>query len=261
MEKFSVNAEIAINVLAKHKGECVNDQILAFEYGIANNGIVKGFYSFLFLADQDGYIKGYWKKYGNAPALVKQENNIEVSSISTQGATTKKELTVFTVLDFDTEKAIRAWTKYLKNAGKYEYEHRYNDLKSGKEFDAHKIGSDCVRYLKKKHFKNTCECCTSNTPIVSKTLELHHIQAVEDGGKDSLNNFACVCRNCHGIIHGLDLVYDEQAEAKYSDKRQFFEEIVKPAVKQAYDGMTEKKIKKFVKNMLLIRYGKEEEVA
>ena len=259
MEKFSVNAKIAINVLAKHKGECVNDQILAFEYGIANNGIVKGFYSFLHLVN--GYNHTNWEKYGKVPVLVRQEDSNEASSTSTQGVTTKETMIVYTVLDFDTEKAIRAWTKYLKNAGKYEYEHRYNDLKSGKEFDAHKIGSDCVRYLKKKHFKNTCECCTSNTPIVSKTLELHHIQAVEDGGKDSLNNFACVCRNCHGIIHGLDLVYDEQAEAKYSDKRRFFEEIVKPAVKQAYDGMTERKIKKFVKNMLLIRYGKEEEVA
>ena len=158
-----------------------------------------------------------------------------------------------------TDKLEKEISKLLKDLAKSSADKKYEELKNGEEFEAHSIGNEVVKLLKKKHFKYTCECCGAviKNP---KVMELHHIQPVEYGGIDSLDNLACVCRNCHGIIHGFGI--EKTEETNYESSRDFFEDIVKPAVKKASNGLSKKQIDRFVDKMLKVRIAdSEEEVA
>ena len=57
--------------------------------------------------------------------------------------------------------------------------------------------------------KGICEACESNAPFISRNgkpyLEVHHINALADGGADHPCNVAAICPNCHRRIdHGMD---------------------------------------------------------
>ena len=57
--------------------------------------------------------------------------------------------------------------------------------------------------------KGICEACESNAPFISRNgkpyLEVHHINALADGGADHPCNVAAICPNCHRRIdHGID---------------------------------------------------------
>lgn len=48
---------------------------------------------------------------------------------------------------------------------------------------------------------NTCQCCKRGGPDYVDILDLHHIQEVYLGGKDTVENGIAVCLNCHKQIH------------------------------------------------------------
>lgn len=48
------------------------------------------------------------------------------------------------------------------------------------------------------YYSGQCEICKFNlVPL----LEIHHILPLQQGGDNSLDNIACLCPNCHTIIH------------------------------------------------------------
>ena len=172
----------------------------------------------------------------------------------------KKEIEMISIhTDLTTDKLEKEISKFLKDLAKSSAEKKYDDLKNGKEFEGHSIGNDTILLLKKKYFKYTCECC--GTVIRNpKVMELHHIQPVEYSGVDSLDSLACVCRTCHGIIHGYAI--EKTEETNYESSRDFFEDVVKPAVKKASNGLSKKQIDRFVDKMLKVRKAdSKEEVA
>ena len=56
-----------------------------------------------------------------------------------------------------------------------------------------------------KRSKGKCELCQSNSPFSRPSgmfyLEVHHIISLSKGGKDSPNNVAALCPNCHRMLH------------------------------------------------------------
>ena len=179
---------------------------------------------------------------------------------TTQGETIEKRSVIYVAVNENVDKIKKVFKEFkaeVKEKGKHSYEVYYDKLKQGLSFEAHKVPNQTVQLIKEKKFKKTCECCGSfvrNT----RMIELHHIKPVEYGGVDELDNFACVCRNCHAIIHSYGLEYEEQDEKRFDKKRDFFENVVKPTVKNAYERISEKKLKKFVASMLSYRYNGED---
>lgn len=188
------------------------------------------------------------------------ERVIVVNNLKKEIAKKTETVSIHILLSsFTTDKLEKEISKFLKDLAKSSADKKYEELKNGEEFEAHSIGNEVVKLLKKKYFKYTCECCGAvvRNP---KVMELHHIQPVEYGGIDSLDNLACVCRNCHGTIHGFGL--EKTEETNYESSRDFFEDIVKPAVKKASNGLTKKQIDRFVDKMLKVRIAdNKEEVA
>lgn len=45
-----------------------------------------------------------------------------------------------------------------------------------------------------------CERCGRSFPI-NNGLEIHHINFRSRGGKDNIENLACLCHECHRLIH------------------------------------------------------------
>lgn len=217
---------------------------------------------FLYLKEMNFAVKKLHLPYGLSNfgeiATVTSENT--PTAKTTQGDLLKERNIIYVAFDENVDKikkVFKAFKAEVKEMGKYAYEFYYDELKQGLSFKAHKVPNQTVQLIKQKKFKNTCECCghfVRNT----RMIELHHIKPVEYGGADELDNFACVCRNCHAIIHSYGLEYEEQDKKRFDKKRDFFENVVKPTVKNAYERLSEKKLKKFVASMLSYRYNGED---
>lgn len=218
---------------------------------------------FLYLKEMNFAVKELHLPYGLSGdfeeiTTVTSENT--PTAKTTQGDLLEERSIVYVVVDENVDKIKKFFKEFkteVKEMGKHSYEVYYDKLKQGLSFEAHKVPNQTVQFLKRKKFKNTCECCghfVRNT----RMIEFHHIKPVEYGGVDELDNFACVCRNCHAIIHSYGLEYEEQDEKRFDKKRDFFENVVKPTVKNAYERISEKKLKKFVASMLSYRYNGED---
>lgn len=44
----------------------------------------------------------------------------------------------------------------------------------------------------------TCAICGFSNPLA---LDVHHIRPTSAGGSDEIENLACLCRNCHVLVH------------------------------------------------------------
>lgn len=147
-------------------------------------------------------------------------------------------------------KEFQSAERELKEWGKYAWENKIEKLKKGKTFPARKgFTSDVTKHLKEEYFESKCEICGS----FSISLELHHIQPTKAGGKDCLENAACVCQKCHAIIHSNDLTYNLLVSKAYPNRRNFFNETVKPLVKELRKTTSEKELEEAVDKMFAER--------
>lgn len=75
------------------------------------------------------------------------------------------------------------------------------------------------RYAKSRA-DGICEGCDSSAPFVNEDgdpyLQVHHLEALSDGGADEPENVTCLCPNCHyRIHHGKDgEEFNEQISAE-----------------------------------------------
>ncbi len=76
------------------------------------------------------------------------------------------------------------------------------------------IRSEQIREFAKIRANGICELCETNAPFKDKYgkpyLESHHIVYLSKGGRDSIENVAALCPNCHRKIHNLNLESDIQ---------------------------------------------------
>lgn len=74
------------------------------------------------------------------------------------------------------------------------------------------IRSEQIREYAKLRANGVCELCENEAPFKDKFgkpyLESHHIIFLSKGGKDSIENVAALCPNCHRKIHNLNLQTD-----------------------------------------------------
>ncbi len=74
------------------------------------------------------------------------------------------------------------------------------------------IRSEQIREFAKIRANGICELCDTNAPFKDKYgkpyLESHHIIYLSKGGRDSIENVAALCPNCHRKIHNLNLETD-----------------------------------------------------
>lgn len=148
------------------------------------------------------------------------------------------------------QKELKYVERKLKEWGKYAWENKINQLKKGKEFPARKgFTSDVSKHLKEEYFEGKCEICGS----FNEDLELHHIQPAKTGGKDSLENAACVCQSCHAIIHSNDLTYNLLVRKAYPNRREFFNETVKPIVEELRKTTSKRELEKAIDKMFAER--------
>lgn len=80
--------------------------------------------------------------------------------------------------------------------------------KDMKGFEAHQqdphnreIIDPAIRKAVMSRDNNTCQCCKRGGPDYVDILDLHHIEEVYLGGKDTVENGLAVCLNCHKQIH------------------------------------------------------------
>lgn len=149
-------------------------------------------------------------------------------------------------------KEFQSVKRKIKEESRYAWENKIDQLKKGKEFPARKgFTSDVVKHLKEEHFGGKCEICGS----FNEDLELHHIQPTKAGGKDSLENAACVCQKCHAIIHANDLTYNFLMAKMYPSRsrRDFFDETVKPVVRELRKTTSKKELEKAIDKMFAER--------
>lgn len=70
------------------------------------------------------------------------------------------------------------------------------------------VRSNSIRNAVKKRAGEFCESCGIKTFLDKKGgfyLEVHHIDLISEGGKDTEENACAICPNCHSRIHyGLD---------------------------------------------------------
>jgi len=148
------------------------------------------------------------------------------------------------------QKELKSVERKIKKEGRYAWENKINKLKKGKEFPARKgFTSDVTKHLKEEYFEGKCEICGS----FNEDLELHHIQPAKTGGKDSLENAACVCQSCHAIIHSNDLTYNLLVRKAYPNRRDFFNETVKPIVEELRKTTSKKELEKAIDKMFAER--------
>lgn len=148
------------------------------------------------------------------------------------------------------QKELKSAERQIKEMGTYAWEKKINQLKKGKEFPARKgFTSDVSKHLKEEYFDGKCEICGD----FKEDLELHHIQPAKTGGKDSLENAACVCQSCHAIIHSNDLTYNLLVRKAYPNKRDFFNETVKPIVEELRKTTSKKELEKAIDKMFAER--------
>lgn len=216
---------------------------------------------FLYLKEMNFAVKELNLPYmGTLSEITNMTHEYSPAAKTTQGEQLEERSVLYAVIDENVDKikkTFKAFKAEVKEMGKHAHEVYYDELKRGLSFEAHKVPNKTVQLIKQKKFKNTCECC-GHLVRNTRMIELHHIKPVEYGGNDELDNFACVCRNCHAIIHSYGLEYEDQDEKRFDKKRDFFENVVKPTVKNAYERISEKKLKKFVASMLSYRYNGED---
>ena len=74
------------------------------------------------------------------------------------------------------------------------------------------LRSEKIREYAKIRSKGKCELCEQPAPFNDKYgrpfLETHHIKYLSKGGKDTIDNVAAICPNCHRKIHNLNLPLD-----------------------------------------------------
>lgn len=74
------------------------------------------------------------------------------------------------------------------------------------------LRSEQIREYAKVRAKGQCELCENPAPFNDKYgrpfLETHHIIYLSKGGKDTIDNVAAICPNCHRRIHNLRLTSD-----------------------------------------------------
>jgi len=65
---------------------------------------------------------------------------------------------------------------------------------------------DVIAYALKRA-KGFCELCGNTAPFKKRDgepfLEVHHIEHLADGGKDSIDNTVALCPNCHRKLHSI----------------------------------------------------------
>ena len=145
---------------------------------------------------------------------------------------------------------LKSAERKLKEMNKYAWEKKIEKLKKGKEFPTRKgFTSDVTKHLKEEYFEGKCEICGK----FNEELEIHHIQPTKTGGKDSLENAACVCQKCHAIIHSNDLTYNLLVKKAYPNRREFFNETVKPIVKELRKTTSKKELDKAIDKMFAER--------
>lgn len=148
------------------------------------------------------------------------------------------------------QKELKSAERKLKEWGKYAWENKISQLKKGKEFPARKgFTSDVTKHLKEEYFEGKCEICGK----FNEELEIHHIQPTKTGGKDSLENAACVCQSCHALIHSNDLTYNLLVKKVYPDRRKFFNETVKPIVEELRKTTSKQELDKAIDKMFAER--------
>jgi len=148
------------------------------------------------------------------------------------------------------QKELKSVERELEELGKYAWENKINKLKKGKEFPARKgFTSDVTKHLKEEYFEGKCEICGS----FNEDLELHHIQPAKTGGKDSLENVTCVCQSCHAIIHSNDLTYNLLVRKAYPNRREFFNETVKPIVEKLRKTTSKRELEEAIDKMFAER--------
>ena len=69
-----------------------------------------------------------------------------------------------------------------------------------------------VKEFARKVSNGICQLCDQEAPFLDKQgtpfLEVHHIQFLYEGGRDSIDNVVAICPNCHRKIHQLELEED-----------------------------------------------------
>lgn len=74
------------------------------------------------------------------------------------------------------------------------------------------LRSEYIREYAKIRANGVCELCDNPAPFSDKYgnpfLETHHIIYLSKGGKDTVENVAAICPNCHRKIHNLNLQTD-----------------------------------------------------
>lgn len=70
--------------------------------------------------------------------------------------------------------------------------------------------------------KGKCELCEQAAPFLTKDgmpfLEVHHIDYLAKDGRDSIDNTAALCPNCHRRMHSLEYPKDiEKLKRKASN--------------------------------------------
>lgn len=70
-----------------------------------------------------------------------------------------------------------------------------------------------VAEYSKRRANGVCQLCNNRAPFPDKDgspfLEIHHIIWLSKGGKDSIDNTAALCPNCHRKMHILGLDADK----------------------------------------------------
>lgn len=98
-----------------------------------------------------------------------------------------------------------------KKLSDYDLKMRLSDVKPkshkrsvvSQQFDRNQL---VVEYAKRKA-KGICQLCGEKAPFSVKAqpfLEVHHIEWLSKGGKDTIENVVALCPNCHRKMHLVD---------------------------------------------------------
>jgi len=76
------------------------------------------------------------------------------------------------------------------------------------------VRNEYIAEFVKRRANGSCQLCGNAAPFMDKTnrpfLEVHHINWLSKNGRDSVDNAAALCPNCHRKMHILDLKEDRE---------------------------------------------------
>jgi 5-methylcytosine-specific restriction endonuclease McrA len=79
---------------------------------------------------------------------------------------------------------------------------------------ARDVRDPVVSELAKRRAHGICQLCDRDAPFLDGDnepyLEVHHVQWLSRGGRDSLDNAVALCPNCHRKMHVLDQRKDRE---------------------------------------------------